>query len=872
MPPTSGDTVPSVTLNVSSDASLYGGGVVICRQLPDGGDETVLVDALRFSPRQTFYSSNRRELLVCLQALRALSSLLDFVRSAATAQDRGLRLKVNFVSDNSSSVSWIGNPEAVLRLQSSKALEKRAVARLVDAISLELDAIRKVCGKDNFSVSHVSGEANVLADKESRRLDRVVADSGGRSLGSLTSYSKTDGVRVAEIANNTANDDLCCSMTDLSGPTTSCGFCSTLTDDIIQADDISLESDYFNSHRSVISLRDYCCLVKEDTDSQVEVISGSLWGRLTRSVTGCRQQADNAAVEDAIFIVRDSLYVASQEACVSNPEPLVEILAREAWDLDAVLQMISLLRGVLRVLWLNRRCGAQGSTIQFNLFRLWNDDDVLAAAHSAQGGGEVSHASRPAAASPLQPCGSAAIKDVTTHRCGLPSGEVIFQPVIPSTAPRFARKIVLSAHRSCKHGNLPFTVGSIKLYHLPSAIRLCKEILANCLACRIIRASRTWSAPSGVLADEDATVEDMFRSPPYTYATCDVLSVGDGCKLLTVQCRASRHICWKHIEHEDTKSVVEALKRVRRSVGGLRYLYADQASYHRSPVFRQRLRDELGCELTLLPRHAPWCGANERHHGVALDMLKQLLRHDAGRISKLSGVERQDVYDQVTLLHNGMPIGVYALQGSGEVPVTRDMLCMGYTRLDSCSTSSQVKPSLPWVPYNAYAKARNVYLSHMWSHIKKKNSRLHPLPKTDDSHLYFPGAPVLVYNGSPRKLAPAFGLAHVRERLSAHRVSVVHTNGTVTVENLRNVTAIYRCQRDSSSPPYVGASLLHMPLRVWILDKKGSGDWYYGRVVDHIGEDEVLISWDRRNPDDSEWLRLWQEKWEPFPDSGDVTP
>ncbi|KAF4685445.1 hypothetical protein FOZ60_006561 [Perkinsus olseni] len=796
MPLTSGDSPAAVTLNVSSDASLYGGGVVICRQLPNGGDETVLTDALRFSPRQTFYSSNRRELLVCLQALRAVSALLDFVRSVATAQDRGLQIKVNFVSDNSSSVSWIGNPEAVLRLQSSKALEKRAIVRLVDAITLEVDAIRTACGEGNFSVSHVSGNANKLADEESRRLDRVVADSNGRSLGLLTSHPKTtSGLLVSDITDHGSTDDSCCSAFDLCDSGTACGFCSTLTEDIIQLGDLSVESDYLNSHKSVLCLQDYCCLVREDPGLPVGDSPDPHCGRLIRSVT------------DAIFTVRDSLYVASQGTDNSN------------------------------------------SVIHYDLFRLWNDDDVLAAAHSAQGGGEVDRSRRPVAASPLQLDGSAAIKDVMTHRCGLPS-----------------------AHRACKHGNLPFNVGSIKLYHLPTAVRLCKEVLAGCLPCRILRANRTWSAPSGMSSDEQVTVADMFKTPPYTYASCDVLSVGEGCKLLTVQCRASRHICWKHIEHEDTKSIVEALKRVRRTVRGLRYLYADQASYHRSPVFRQRLRDELGCELTLIPRHSPWCGANERHHAVALDMLRQLLRHDAGRIAKLCGPDRQDLYDQVTLLHNGMPMGVYTLQGSAEVAVTRDMLCMGYTRLDSCSTASQVKPSLPWVPYKAYASARNVYLSHMWSHIKKQNSRLHPLPRCDDSHLYFPGAPVLVYNGSPRRLSASFALAHVRERVSTHRISVVHTNGSVTVENLRNVTAIYRCDRDSSSGRAIGASLLHMPLRVWIPDKQGTGDWYYGRVVDHIGDDEVLICWDRRNPDDSEWLRLWQEKWEPLTDSGDMSP
>ncbi|EER01213.1 hypothetical protein Pmar_PMAR016705 [Perkinsus marinus ATCC 50983] len=88
----------------------------------------------------------------------------------------------------------------------------------------------------------------------------------------------------------------------------------------------------------------------------------------------------------------------------------------------------------------------------------------------------------------------------------------------------------------------------------------------------------------------------------------------------------------------------------------------------------------------------------------------------------------------------------------------------------------------------------------MWSIVKKRNSELRPVNKrlgaNHDNDPFPVASPVLVYTGVPRKLAPAFTLGHVKERVSTNRVRIIHPNGTTSIENLRNVVPMIQYDRD----------------------------------------------------------------------------
>ncbi|KAF4733674.1 hypothetical protein FOZ62_003646, partial [Perkinsus olseni] len=199
-----------ITIIVETDASLYSGATVIRIN-----DDIILQDVYRFSARQISYSSNRRELLMCLQGLRRAAELVSYHRTTLSASDgwSPLTFHVDFRTDNKSSCSWLSNDDAVLKLQSSKILERRAIIRLIDSISEELKVIRQY---GRLSVSHLAGVSNHYADSASRLLDRPVKTGTATTrLGELmASYKKTDDIKPSQlsISNNEgeSTEDHCC--------------------------------------------------------------------------------------------------------------------------------------------------------------------------------------------------------------------------------------------------------------------------------------------------------------------------------------------------------------------------------------------------------------------------------------------------------------------------------------------------------------------------------------------------------------------------------------------------------------------------------------------------------------------------------------
>ncbi|EER16786.1 hypothetical protein Pmar_PMAR001932, partial [Perkinsus marinus ATCC 50983] len=169
------DVSEAISLEVSSDASLFGGGLAIY-----AGGELVYEDAVRFSRCQTLHSSNRRELRLCLLALRKVAEISEYCAKSACKKRRGVPVNVCFRCDNRPSLAWIRSGS--LKLQSSKLLERRAIVRLVDSIGSELDIIRK---HGTLSLEFIPGSANAHADALSRLLDRPVQGANNRCLGEV---------------------------------------------------------------------------------------------------------------------------------------------------------------------------------------------------------------------------------------------------------------------------------------------------------------------------------------------------------------------------------------------------------------------------------------------------------------------------------------------------------------------------------------------------------------------------------------------------------------------------------------------------------------------------------------------------------------
>ncbi|KAF4650830.1 hypothetical protein FOZ61_011004, partial [Perkinsus olseni] len=179
-----------IKLEVCSDASLFGGGFAI---YSDG--QLIYEDAVRFSRSQTLHSSNRRELRLCLLALRKVAEIVEFCAKSACKKRRGVvPLEVCFRCDNRPSLAWIQSGS--LKLQSSKVLERRALVRLVDAIGSELEVIRE---HSSLSLDFIPGASNTHADSLSSLLDRPVEHAGGRCLGEVLIPRKGGGVLDTQV-------------------------------------------------------------------------------------------------------------------------------------------------------------------------------------------------------------------------------------------------------------------------------------------------------------------------------------------------------------------------------------------------------------------------------------------------------------------------------------------------------------------------------------------------------------------------------------------------------------------------------------------------------------------------------------------------
>ncbi|KAF4729919.1 hypothetical protein FOZ62_029191, partial [Perkinsus olseni] len=808
-----------VSLVASCDASLYGGGIVICRGPSD---------------------------------------------SVATKQSRSLAIDISLQYDNRSSISWINDPTAVIRLKSSKALKKRSITRLVECVAQEIACIKEF--GPTITVSHVQGSANVLANAASRCLDRVVPDSGGQCLGALLlSRGEGEGIKVSEIYDSVRKDavevvgqdssdstDCCCALADLCPTDSECDLCCLFQDTR------TAHVGCHNAHHPD------CCRVLEDVSEDTTATPSSAF--IARDIIN--NGVGTAGVIDTIncvFELRDDLQVATTAQTQSEPEPIVEAISAYSYDLDDVLWRVKLLRAILWVL-KDNHARPDALVLDVDCSDYWGPANIRAACRSAQRHMLSSPAkstignNSPQHGGPVQLSVDTELADVFVHRSGLSDGSVILLPYVPREATLFRRKIVLDAHRENAHPDVPGTVGFVRDFYLPAVGGLAKSVINSCICCRISNASRGWHTPPGT-----ADVDSIARYGPYHYVTIDVVSLGEKTHALSCQCRFTRHITWQYIPDESTNSILTALFRAQIRAGPFRVILCDRASYFRSSVFKDEVARRLGSVVRLLSRHAPWEGGHERHHGVMCALLRNSLRHCGGRLLSLSPQQHQDLFDRICLVHNNLPLGSYLWLDGAQLPVCPELLCNGRLRSLNQTTMMFCNDVLP---YRAAKAAQRTFLSEGWALIKRRNSAVRPTTNVS-SDAFDPGRTVLVYSPAPRKLAKNFTVAHVRQKNSRNRVEVVLPTGVKTVENMYNVLPIGR-HPDDYKARSCGPSLVGMPIRVWVSDTNGGGAWYDGSVADQSSDFEVLINWSNGDPE--EWLDLITERWQPSSDDGVGTP
>ncbi len=192
----------TIFIDAYCDASLNGAGFAIVKQqvgidsATSTAGELIAEDASRWTSKQRDYHINRRELLCLLKCLQSVSDLVEFRREASTSPQPS-RWSVRVHCDNSSCVHWTQS-EANFNASSSRAIERRAIGRLVNAISEEIAIINKSC---SLRIEHIAGSMNNRADRLSRLFDRPCqgSQSLGDALAPYTDKFDDDGKEVAAI-------------------------------------------------------------------------------------------------------------------------------------------------------------------------------------------------------------------------------------------------------------------------------------------------------------------------------------------------------------------------------------------------------------------------------------------------------------------------------------------------------------------------------------------------------------------------------------------------------------------------------------------------------------------------------------------------
>ncbi|KAF4649512.1 hypothetical protein FOL47_002026, partial [Perkinsus chesapeaki] len=378
---------PCLELEAVCDASNSGGGYVI--RTPDG--TVILSCAVRWRKGE---------------------------RRSQSAY--GTRASVTVLCDNKSCVLWSQSSDSPDIVEASRAVERRAIARLLSGLHGELVALKTVC---SLRISHLAGHQNKLADSLSRAYDRVTPC--GKSLADCLSG-------IGDISEEVPRD-----------PTRS-GIGWTKPDSRDP-----LDPDWEPDAADVVVTDEALCaldLAQATPDKPLEYPFSLAAHGLSRG----------ASCFDTVCLLRcdrDKVFRVCNPAAV-GAEPIIERFARHCFDISQLARLVWSARNVFALLGCNRM------SREFEI--------------SVKYGSAVDDGKSPV----LRPCGPVFRRSVRgmqdvfylAYRTGSAAGSVSFCPVVPKDTPTtFLRALIIrSAHRETRHGSIPATTALVTDFHLPS--------------------------------------------------------------------------------------------------------------------------------------------------------------------------------------------------------------------------------------------------------------------------------------------------------------------------------------------------------------------------------------------------------------------
>ncbi|EEQ98624.1 hypothetical protein Pmar_PMAR016858 [Perkinsus marinus ATCC 50983] len=764
--------------------------------------------------------------------LQDLGDFLQF-RQKSTC---GLAKKpsVTVLCDNKSCVLWSRNCDSPEIVEASRAVERRAIARLLSGLHAELGVLRSLC---SLTISHLAGNQNQLADSLSRAYDRVTPN--GKSLADCL-------VGVGDIAEDVPRD-----------PTRSgIGWSKPESKDPLGPDWEPDAEDVVVSDEALCALDLAHVVPDEPLRYPFSLAAEGLWRGASTLDTVSLLDCDT----DTILRVRD---VPSDVA-----EPIVERFARHCYEISQLARLIWAARNVLSLL----RCHARKSEFEELYFDREQCNQLAARCvqqRSAKYGEAVENSKSPV----LRPCGPVfrcsvrGVPEVSylAFRTGSAAGSVSFCPVIPKDTPTtFLRTLIIrTAHRETRHGSIPASAALITDFHLPSINQDVRKLAKGCFVCQIVRARRVWTEPPSV--GKGHALRLQFHQPYYRVGI-DYFSLGDRRKIVSITCLFSGHCTWYRVpagkdgERETIDATVAVLRRAQLERGGVRELVCDMASYFASGKFKDRVEELLGATVEPLSARSPFEGGRfEKLHDLGARKMRVLLRGSGGKASILTDFELDNLLLEVCFLLNTRPTLWYSYDAeSGKQSITPDLLCFGYTRV--CGRQfGFISREEPIRPAHDVTKIRREFIAYHWRALKERSlgAVKSKCPASQHAKDLRVGSAVLVYAPN-RKLGYPWKIGHVLSFRGDHTVDVIYPGKAqrIVTENIFNLVVVehdksgdaldnpedpmFDCERECHMSP----SLVGMPL--WILLKvrgQRKKAWYAATVIKVFKSGHVEVDW-----------------------------
>ena len=783
-----------IVLRASGDASRTGGAFCIHMCLR-GDDEWVLIhaEAWKWTRVEQGWHSNRRELKVALSGMQCLSDLCERLRAS---QERPLKafvfvgreISAELTSDNRPTVDWYHNAiEGKDAVRSSRAIERRALARLIQGLIDESEFLQTVC--TDVDVKHIEGASNDEPDYLSRLYDHKIgpnyalsqclADVINRQRPEYSSEGATDPVQQ-------------------------------------QNDELFLINSSYNYQSQSTRRSQYSSKPIPDWLMSIDESKLSLsWlMKVQRFRVKYNKDDDESPMEQKKRNDPDR---------TEGPKyDTIELLASESCDVDHFHTKLARHKAVFQA-WKGLKEKKKSAKY---LDILPNDETTQLAVKLMQSRSRTCQAivdgtKKLTDAGPLHLNKETGI---VMYRVATSSGGFMSLFVVPRHQIEFLRILVRTAHNKTAHGGVGMTLATASLHYYTAGFRkLVRSYISECYVCMIKNASQTWCGPPNS-APKKFSYDALSQLAPFHLSVVDFVVIGQKRVAFTFYDVFSQCVEIVLAKKQNSAEAIRSVKTIRSKRPGMHTLLSDAAIYF-GPTHQAAVKRECGLDWELFPSRSSWAMAGGAKSYY--DMMQKFRAMCRGkffkRLNRVNEDDLQEALTEIARILNAKPIGglssLETKDGSPTIiPVSPQYLADGIPPNILCITQNHItSPSVP----ESLAKVRQYYLNCVHRELKKNSHERIAERATikDSSSLYFVGAAVLVKKQAAGKNEPPWALGHITEVLKGRngRYRVIMTQGKrdyiSNIEHQFNLCPLPQC------PMRIGPSLVGAPIKI-VADNK----------------------------------------------------